>query len=170
MERSAHGVAGTGIDEGRPAWTMLLRPDIVAIRLRAQAAAGSRWLTPPGPSVFWSRAMEGRPGPKGSGPPAAGLSRWDAASAQTAWLLTRDGWLALNLGAGGVQGPAGCSRRRTAEGHGPVRAGHRTRTWSVPLIRCLWVTSVQRGSGATTLYSSDDAGGTWHPLDLSAPG
>jgi hypothetical protein len=79
------------------------------------------------------------------------------------------GWLALNLGAGGVQGTGGLLT--TGDGGRTWRcASGLPNTYLVTAADPLhvWVTSVQRGSGATTLYSSDDAGGTWHPLDLRA--
>jgi photosystem II stability/assembly factor-like uncharacterized protein len=33
----------------------------------------------------------------------------------------------------------------------------------------VWVTSEDRATGATTLYATEDGGGTWHAVDLTSP-
>lgn len=146
MERSTRGVAGAGIEEGRPARRLAspagVRP-VLSVAAdgvlgdpvgELQAIDGLVQVFPP--SVV-RRSSVGQAGPMAGefadrhGGGASGLRTvggvvvaLDAASVQTAWLLMRDG--------------AYCSASAC--------------------------------SGATTLYSSDDARGTWHPLDLSGLG
>jgi photosystem II stability/assembly factor-like uncharacterized protein len=79
------------------------------------------------------------------------------------------GWLALNLGAGGVAAPGGLLQ--TEDGGKTWRCTNtppNTYLVSAADPEHIWVTSNQRGTEATTIYSSDDAGTTWHALDLSS--
>ena len=209
--------------DGGRTWTILLRDNIASIRfasvtrgwlamvdasgtaeVRVTSDGGSTWTTT-------LRTASGAP---------MGL---DAATNQTAWLMTEDtsscsasqcgtytlfrtddggttwasignpngaiggctlghlagplfaspstGWLALNLGAGGVAGPGGLLQ--TKDGGKTWRcAAKPPNTYLIsaadPLH--LWVNSVERGSEVSTLYSSDDGGATWRTLDLSPLG
>jgi hypothetical protein len=80
------------------------------------------------------------------------------------------GWLGLNLGAGGAN-------------VGPVRvleSENGGRTWrcttgprNISLLSAadplhLWAGGEDRLTQATALYTTDDAGATWHSLDLSS--
>jgi photosystem II stability/assembly factor-like uncharacterized protein len=79
------------------------------------------------------------------------------------------GWLALNLGAGGVAGPGGLMQ--TDDGGKTWRCMNtppNTYLVSAADPAHVWVASNRREDNATTLYSSDDGGTTWHPLDLSS--
>jgi len=79
------------------------------------------------------------------------------------------GWLALNLGAGGVAGPGGLLQ--TEDGGKTWRCTNtppNTYFVSAADPNHIWVSSNQRGTEATTLYSSEDGGTTWHALDLSS--
>jgi photosystem II stability/assembly factor-like uncharacterized protein len=79
------------------------------------------------------------------------------------------GWIALNLGAGGVAAPGGLLQ--TEDGGKTWRCTNippNTYLLSAADPEHIWVTSNQRGSEATTVYSSDDGGATWHALDLSS--
>jgi photosystem II stability/assembly factor-like uncharacterized protein len=79
------------------------------------------------------------------------------------------GWLVLNLGAGGVSAPGGLLQ--TEDGG---KTWHCTNTppntyfVSAADPNHIWVSSNQRGTEATTLYSSEDGGTTWHALDLGS--
>ena len=80
------------------------------------------------------------------------------------------GWLALTLGAGGVQGgPGGLLSTEDA--------GVTWRCTNTPpntnLVTAadplhVWVASEDRATGATTLYATEDGGRTWHALDLTS--
>ena len=79
------------------------------------------------------------------------------------------GWLALNLGAGGVAGPGGLLQ--TEDGGRTWRCTNtppNTYFVSAADPAHIWVTSNQRGNDATSLYASDDGGTTWHALDISS--
>jgi photosystem II stability/assembly factor-like uncharacterized protein len=79
------------------------------------------------------------------------------------------GWLALNLGAGGVAAPGGLLQ--TEDGGKTWRCTNsppNTYFVSAADPAHIWVSSNRRGDDATTLYSSDDGGTTWHALDLSS--
>jgi photosystem II stability/assembly factor-like uncharacterized protein len=79
------------------------------------------------------------------------------------------GWLALNLGAGGVAAPGGLLQ--TEDGGKTWRCTNtppNTYLVSAADPEHIWVTSNQRGTEATTVYSSDDGGTTWHALDISS--
>jgi photosystem II stability/assembly factor-like uncharacterized protein len=78
------------------------------------------------------------------------------------------GWLALNLGAGGVAAPGGLLQ--TEDGGKTWRCTNtppNTYFVSAADPAHIWVSSNSR-DGATTLYSSEDGGTTWRPLDLSS--
>lgn len=171
MERSARGVTGTGIDEGGPARHRLAgwRIQAVTRHERSRQAFGS--------ATTCTKYGLFRTGDGGLSWSSLGNPTDSAADFSIGHLVgplfasPTLGWLALNLGAGGVLGTGGLLT--TEDGGRTWRCASRPpNTYLVsaadPLH--LWVTSVQRGSGATTLYSSHDAGATWHPLDLSAPG
>jgi photosystem II stability/assembly factor-like uncharacterized protein len=84
---------------------------------------------------------------------------------------TSRGWSALNLGAGGVAAPGGLLQ--TEDGGKTWRCSNTPpNTYIVSAADPLhiWVTSVERSNEATTLYSSDDGGRSWHALDLKSLG
>ena len=77
------------------------------------------------------------------------------------------GWLALNLGAGGLKGEPGGI---LATDDGGVTWQCMNTPPNTTLISAadplhVWATS-QDQSAATTVYATDDGGRTWHPLDL----
>jgi photosystem II stability/assembly factor-like uncharacterized protein len=79
------------------------------------------------------------------------------------------GWLALNLGAGGVAAPGGLM----ATDDGGLTWRCATTPPNTSLISAadplhVWTASQDRSSGGTILYSSDDGGTKWHMLDLTA--
>jgi hypothetical protein len=82
------------------------------------------------------------------------------------------GWLALNLGAGGVNvGPGGL----LATDDGGKTWHCATSPPNTDLLSAadplhVWVTSEDKIAGATTVYTTDDGGGTWRSLDLGALG
>jgi photosystem II stability/assembly factor-like uncharacterized protein len=83
------------------------------------------------------------------------------------------GWLALSLGAGGVNvGPGGLLQ--TEDGGKTWRCTNtppNTGLVSAADPLHVWVTSEMRGGdNSTTLFASDDGGRTWHPLDLQSLG
>lgn len=207
------------VDGGRT-WSTLVTGQIVSIRF---ATASHGWLamadsngsfevrfTNDGGST-WSSGMQ----------TSSEITGLDAASAQIAWAMTRDGgycsastcgkyelirtlnggltwtslgnpkpatghcaigaiygplfaspargWLALNLGAGGVAAPGGLLQ--TEDGGktwGCTNTPPNTSLVSAADPDHVWVTSNHRGDEATTVYSSDDGGKTWHALDLSS--
>jgi photosystem II stability/assembly factor-like uncharacterized protein len=80
------------------------------------------------------------------------------------------GWLGLSLGAGGAMvGPGGILKSQDSG-----------QTWrcatTPPNIRLLsaadplnvWAAGDDRRTGSTTLYTSGDAGATWHPINLDS--
>lgn len=80
------------------------------------------------------------------------------------------GWMALNLGAGGAAGGVG-GLMQTDDGGKTWRCTNTpANTYFVSAAdpNHIWVSSNQRGTEATTLYSSEDGGTTWHALDLSS--
>jgi photosystem II stability/assembly factor-like uncharacterized protein len=77
------------------------------------------------------------------------------------------GWLALNLGAGGAQGTGGLLR--TDDGGltwSCIAKPPNTYLVSAADPLHVWATSVERGTEATALYSSNDGGATWRALNL----
>lgn len=207
--------------DGGKTWTTLLREGITAMRF---ASASRGWIAVVGPGgaievrvtsdggSTWTGAFRA-----GSGP----FATLDAATTQTAWIMTRDGayctssncakyelfrtddgglrwsslgnpkdsaancafghlvgplfasvgrgWLALNLGAGGAAGGSG-GLLTTDDGGKTWRCAitpPNTNLVSAADPLHVWVTSQERGSGATALYASDDGGTSWHALDLS---
>jgi photosystem II stability/assembly factor-like uncharacterized protein len=83
---------------------------------------------------------------------------------------TERGWLGLNLGAGGVQGVPG-GLLSTEDGGVTWRCTNSPPNTNLvtaadPLH--VWVTSEDRATGATTLYATEDGGGTWHAVDLTS--
>jgi|SRR5215472_3347236 len=79
------------------------------------------------------------------------------------------GWLAVNLGAGGVKGELGGI---LATDDGGVTCQCVNTPPNTTLISAadplhVWATS-QDQSGATTVYATDDGGRTWHALDLTS--
>ena len=81
------------------------------------------------------------------------------------------GWLALNLGAGGAEGTGGLLQ--TEDGGMTWRCTNtpaNTYLVSAADPQHIWVSSNQRGTDASTVYSSDDGGTTWRALDLSSLG
>jgi photosystem II stability/assembly factor-like uncharacterized protein len=79
------------------------------------------------------------------------------------------GWLGLNLGAGGANGGPG----------GLLSSHDGGKTWkcattpkNTTLISAAnpleaWVTNEDRETQATTLFATEDGGGSWHPVTLS---
>jgi photosystem II stability/assembly factor-like uncharacterized protein len=210
--------------DGGKTWTILLRGDISAIRF-ASASRGWVALVDPQGSVEVRTTSDG--GTTWTSGRRVGTTSWslltlDAATTQSAWLLTGDlrscsastcgtyelfrttdggmswislgnpkdtaggncsmgflvgplfasttrGWLTLNLGAGGGNGPGGVLM--TDDGGRSWRCSSPPTDTSLisaadPLHVWLW--SEKRVTGATGLYATDDGGRTWHPLDLSA--
>ena len=79
------------------------------------------------------------------------------------------GWLALNLSAGGGAAPGGLLQ--TEDGGKTWRCANtppNTYFVSAADPGHVWVTSNQRGTEATTIYSSEDGGTSWQPLDMSS--
>jgi len=82
---------------------------------------------------------------------------------------TGRGWLGLNLGAGGANAPGGIMK---SEDGGrtwhcattPPNAGFISA--ADPLH--VWAGGEDRSDGSTALYTTEDAGTTWHPLNLSS--
>lgn len=83
---------------------------------------------------------------------------------------TSRGWLGLNLGAGGADvGPVGILK--SEDGGHTWRCGSTPRNISLvsaadPLH--VWAAGEDRNTQATALYATEDAGTTWHALDLSS--
>jgi photosystem II stability/assembly factor-like uncharacterized protein len=207
--------------DGGKTWTILVRGNIAAIRF-ASATRGWIALNDTAAAVVVRFTSDG--GTTWTGgfrTTSGGVIGLDAATVQTAWLLTRDGayctassclkyevfrtldggviwsslgnpkdfacsgghlggplfasqgrgWLTLNLGAGGANvGPGGLLT--TEDGGKTWRCTNTPPNTSLvsaadPIH--VWVTSeIRGGDDATTLFASDDGGGTWHPLDLSS--
>jgi photosystem II stability/assembly factor-like uncharacterized protein len=210
--------------DGGKTWAMLLRGDISVIRF-ASASRGWLAVVDPQGSVEIRTTSDG--GTTWTSGRTVGTTSWslltlDAATTQSAWLLTGDlrscsastcgtyelfrttdggmswislgnpkdtaggncsmgflvgplfasttrGWLTLNLGAGGGNGPGGVLM--TDDGGRSWRCSSPPTDTSLisaadPLHVWLW--SEKRVTGATGLYATDDGGRTWHPLDLSA--
>ena len=79
------------------------------------------------------------------------------------------GWLALNLGAGGVAAPGGLMQ--TEDGGKTWRCTNtppNTYLVSAADPAHIWVSSNRRQDDATTLYSSEDGGASWHALDIAS--
>ena len=83
------------------------------------------------------------------------------------FVTASSGWFALNLGAGGVAAPGGLMH--TIDGGrtwGCASQPGNTYLLSAADPMHVWVTSDDRSTEVTTLYSSDDGGVTWRSLDL----
>jgi photosystem II stability/assembly factor-like uncharacterized protein len=209
--------------DGGKTWTTLLHGNIAAIRF---ASASRGWIA----LDDLTGAVEVRFTTDGGNTWATGFRTTsgnvhglDAATVQTAWLLTRSGgycsasdcskyelfrtvdggiswsslgnpkdfacsgghlvgplfasvsrgWLALSLGAGGVNvGPGGLLQ--TEDGGKTwlcTNTPQNTNLVSAADPLHLWVTSETRGGNeGTNLFASDDGGTTWHAVDLSSIG
>jgi photosystem II stability/assembly factor-like uncharacterized protein len=206
--------------DGGRTWTTLVTGQIVSIRF---ATASRGWLAIADPSGSFEVRFTNDGGSTWTSgiQTSSEIIGLDAASAQTAWAMTRDsgycsastcgkyelirtlnggltwtslgnpkpstgncaigaiygplfaspsrGWLALNLGAGGVAAPGGLLQSEDGgKTWGCTNTPPNTYLVSAADPAHVWVTSNHRGDEATTVYSSEDGGTTWHALDLSS--